>query len=158
MRIERIALLLLVLSGCPGTLDEDEKQRFADYAASHAGSAGSAGGAGMPNGTAGDGAVGDPCGDVPTRIFSATCAGTGCHSAKAPQQELDLESPDVASRVVGVTGKMCLQLLADPQNPEASLLYSKLLPSRPCGVQMPLARPPLSASDIACVRSWIAAQ
>jgi hypothetical protein len=157
MRIERLLLLLPLLSGCPGTLDEAEQQRFAEYAASVAGSAGTAGAAGMASGMSGATSTGG-CGDVPTRIFVATCSGTGCHSAKAPQQDLDLASPDVASRVVGVTGKMCLQLLADPANPEDSLLYSKLLPSRACGAQMPLARPPLSAADIACVRDWIAAQ
>jgi hypothetical protein len=37
-------------------------------------------------------------------------------------------------------------------------MYQKLLPLPKCGAQMPLARPPLSGSDTACVLAWIAAQ
>jgi hypothetical protein len=113
-----------------------------------------------PESTAGTAGTsgGDACGDVVARIFVPTCGGTGCHSASASQQGLDLVSPDVASRVVGVSAKVCLSTLADPQNPEASLMYQKLLPMPKCGAQMPLARPPLSSADTACVLAWIAAQ
>ncbi len=149
---------LLGLAGCPGELKD--KQKFVDYAATHEGSgaaANEAGAAPAVEPTAGTGNV-DPCGDVVTRVFAPSCGGTGCHSASASQQELDLVSPGVAARVVGVAGKACLQTLADPQDPEGSLLYQKLLPGPPCGAQMPLARPPLDSADVACVRSWIAAQ
>jgi len=37
-------------------------------------------------------------------------------------------------------------------------MYQKLLPLPKCGAQMPLARPPLSSSDVACVLEWIAAR
>jgi hypothetical protein len=145
--------LVAVLGGCPGTLDDEEKQQFEAWVGEHPG------GGAAPTGDAGAPSMpGDPCADVPTRIFGATCGGTGCHSATAPQQDLDLVSPGVAARVVGKPGKACLQTLADPQNPDGSLLYVKLLPGPACGAQMPLARPPLSSADIACVRSWIAAQ
>lgn len=134
------ALLTLVLlaTGCPGTLAD--KERFlTDAAVVDTGGA-------------------DPCGDVPTRIFAAQCGGTGCHGPTAPQQGLDLESADVASRVVGVAATSCAATLADPANPTASFLYTKLAVKPPCGSQMPLARPPLSSADAACVLSWIAAQ
>jgi hypothetical protein len=87
-----------------------------------------------------------------------TCGGTSCHGADAPQQDLDLVSPGLASRVVGVAGKGCSVTLADPANPEGSLIYQKLSPNPPCGAPMPLARPPLSRADVACVLAWIAAQ
>ena len=48
--------------------------------------------------------------------------------------------------------------LADPDDPEASLLYTKLAPNPPCGSQMPLAAPPLSDAEAACVLEWIARQ
>ena len=67
-------------------------------------------------------------------------------------------SPGVAARVVGVTGVGCASTLADPANPEASLIYQKLSPTPPCGSPMPLARPSLSDEDTACVLAWIAAQ
>jgi hypothetical protein len=174
MRIEALRLLaipamlvgaLAALGGCPGELSN--KEEFEAYAASH-GDAGappsqagsSSGKAGSSSGTAGStGAAGSSaCGDVVTRIFAGSCGGTGCHSAVGAQQGLDLVSPGVASRVVGVAAKQCLQVLADPANPEQSLMYTKLLTRPDCGAQMPLARPPLSSKDVACVRDWIAAQ
>src|SRR5262245_38504818 len=132
MRTERAgaALLgLLLLGGCPGTLDD--KDRFL-----------------------GDGGVGS-CGDVPTRIFQVSCAGTGCHGSLGPQQGLHLESPGVAARVLGVRATGCMGILADPQGADTSLLYAKLQEGTACGSRMPLARPPLSAADVACVRAWI---
>ena len=148
MRTERAALLALcalgvalsLLTGCPGTLDDKE----AFLAAATVDDAGA-----TDAGT---------CGDVPTRIFMPSCGTAGCHSATAPQQGLDLVSPGVASRVVGVQAKVCPGALADPGNPAGSLLYTKLLPRPACGTQMPLAQPPLSSTDTACVLAWIAAQ
>ncbi len=156
-RLSAAKLLLIgsmsVLSACPGELSN--KAEFEAYEAAH----GDAGAPAMMNeagkaGSAGNGA----CGDVVTRIFVPTCGGTGCHSAVAPQQDLDLVSPDAASRVVGTPAKQCLQVLVDPQNPEQSLKYQTLLPKPACGAQMPLARPALSSADVACVLAWIAAQ
>jgi hypothetical protein len=150
-RLVALALALSLLSGCPGKLSD--KQEFLDYAAAHP----NTGVAGDDPAAAGAASV-DPCGDVVTRVLVPSCGGTGCHSATAPQQGLDLVSPDVTSRVVGVSAKVCGSILVDPQNPEASLMYQKLLPLPKCGAQMPLARPPLSSSDTACVLAWIAAQ
>jgi hypothetical protein len=154
-----LAVLAVVapLAGCPGQLDN--KAAFDAYAEAH-GEAGA--GDGMNVAGASPGAAGTPsngaCGDVVARIFVPSCGGTGCHSAIAPQQDLDLVSPGVAARVVGVPAKACLQKLADPANPEQSLLYQKLAVKPACGAQMPLARPALSSTDVACVLGWIAAQ
>ena len=135
-------LMLLGATGCPGTLAD--KERFLVDGA-------------MSTDTGGD-LPGNACGDVPTRIFVAQCGGSGCHGATAPQQGLDLESPDVATRVVGVPAVSCAATLANPADPATSFLYTKLAVKPPCGAQMPLARPPLSSADAACVLSWIAAQ
>jgi len=132
---------LTLLAGCPGKLED--KELF--LAALNDGGLQSQTDAG-------------PCGDVVTRIFVPSCGGSGCHGAMAPQQDLDLVSSGVASRVVGVTAKGCSVTLVDPTNPEGSLMYLKLSPNPPCGAQMPLARPPLSSTDAACVLAWIAAQ
>jgi hypothetical protein len=131
-------------AGCPGTLADKELYEAALDGA-------------VPKGADG-GADAGPCGDVVARIFVPTCGGTSCHGAQAPQQDLDLVSPGVASRVVGVAAKGCSVLLADPADPEGSLIYQKLSPTPPCGAPMPLARPPLSRADAACVLAWIAAQ
>jgi hypothetical protein len=138
MTLLAAGLIALGATGCPGTLAD--KERFlTDAAVVDTGGA-------------------DPCGDVPTRILAAQCGGTGCHGPMAPQQGLDLESPDVAARVVGVAATSCAATLADPANPSVSFLYTKLAVKPPCGSQMPLARPPLSSADAACVLAWIAAQ
>ena len=150
-----MTLSALLLTGCPGTLEH--KERFlvdageagggdGDAAPAHAGS------------DAGAGAAGGPCGDVIARVFVPSCGGTGCHGPTGTQQDLDLVSPGVRERVVGVPGTGCASTLVDPSNPEASLIYRKLLPAPPCGAPMPLARPPLSDQDVACVLAWIAAQ
>jgi len=160
-----LALGTLLLVGCPGTLEH--KERFLV----DAGNAGNASG-GHSGTTGGDDAAppaeagsdagmesdAGPCGDVVERIFVPSCGGTGCHGATGPQQDLDLVSPGVAARVVGVPGIGCSSTLADPANPESSLIYQKLSPTPPCGSPMPLARPALSDEEAACVLAWIAAQ
>ena len=161
-----LVLGALLLVACPGTLDD--KQRFLVDAGS-AGKVGTAGTGGddaaAPSGAGSDaGADPDagpnlgPCGDVVERIFEPSCGGTGCHGATGAQQGLDLVSPGVAERVVGVPGIGCSATLADPASPEASLIYTKLSSTPPCGSPMPLARPALSDEDVACVLAWIAAQ
>jgi hypothetical protein len=148
MRIDSSALSCLlaigslsIVGGCPGTLADKELYEAA-----------------LDGGKGSNGADAGPCGDVVQRIFVPNCGGTACHGTNAPQQNLDLVSPGVASRVVGVTGTGCSVPLADPKDPEGSLMYQKLLPNPPCGGQMPLARPPLGSADAACVLAWIAAQ
>ena len=152
-----MTLSTLLLTGCPGTLEN--KERFL-LDAGDPGSGGHDTGGGNRDAAApaGAGATSGACGDVTARIFVPSCGGTGCHGAVGTQQNLDLVSPGVAGRVVGVSGTGCLSTLADPANPEASLIYQKLSPTPPCGSPMPLARPALSDADVACVVAWIAAQ
>lgn len=164
MRIERGLLALafaLSLVGCPGTLEDKERFLAAANAgaAGKAGSAGSAGSTGVAGSTpaeAGRDAGTGPCADAFERIIVPSCGDSGCHGSIATQQDLDLVSPGVAARVIGVPGTSCPVTLADPLNPEASLIYQKLLAPVPCGMQMPLARPALSTEDTACVLAWIA--
>jgi hypothetical protein len=144
-----LGVTLFAALGCPGTLAD--KERFLVDA-----TAVDAAGADSAVTEAGDDAT--ACGDIGARIFQAQCGSSGCHGALAPQEGLDLVSAGVAARVVGVAGQECSGTLADPAMPEASLLYTKLSANPPCGAQMPLARPPLSGADTACLLAWIAAQ
>jgi hypothetical protein len=151
MRTDRIVLALLGLgliaavSGCPGSLDNKADFADASFTTSNA------------SGSTGTGSV-DPCGDVPADILAAQCGGSGCHGTKNPQNGLDLESPDVAKRVVGVASKLCPGILANPSDPENSIMYTKLLETNVCNARMPLARPALSQKEIDCVKTWIANQ
>lgn len=102
------------------------------------------------------GSGGGACGDVET-MLAESCG--RCHDADQPAKGLDLVSPGLAARVVGQPSQApCGGLLADPEHPEASVLYDKLLETPGCGARMPIGAAPLSADEIACVRAWIAAQ
>lgn len=124
-----IPCALVALSACPGTLQD--KERFLQ--------------------------TGD-CPDIEAELFPQQCGGTGCHGAVSPAAALDLVSPNVASRVVGVSAAGCVGTLADPDAPEQSVLYTKLTDPPPCKDRMPLGKDPLSNTHILCVRDWIAAQ
>jgi hypothetical protein len=97
------------------------------------------------------------CPDIPTQVFLPACASAGCHSAASKDLGLDLESPDVASRLVGVraTGG---GLLVDPAHPATSVVYTKLTPMPPYGARMPFESQPLDDATIACVLDWISQQ
>jgi hypothetical protein len=122
----------LAMVGCPGRLEN--KERFL--------------------GTGG----GPLCPDVPADILAGNCGGTGCHGPVEPASNLDLQSPGLAGRIVGLLAGGCEGVLADPEDPEGSILYQKLLDSPPCGVRMPYESNPLSEYEIACVKEWISIQ
>lgn len=151
MRTDRIVLALFAIGlvaavgGCPGSLDNKADFLDAGFSSSSA------------TGSTGTGST-DACGDVPADILAAKCGGTGCHGTKSPQNGLDLESPDVASRVVGVAAKLCPGTLANPADPASSIIYTKLLETNACSSRMPLARPALSQKEIDCVKAWIGKQ
>lgn len=94
------------------------------------------------------------CPDVPTAILGARCATAGCHDAAARAGGLDLGSPGVAQRLVGVTARGGPGLLVDPGNPDGSILVRKLTPSPPFGKQDPPGAP-LDPASLDCIRKWV---
>jgi len=144
--------LVAATAGCPGTLDDPG--RFAPGALDDGG--GVAGDSGIPGpaATAEGGGSGDDCPNIP-QLFESTCTGASCHSASNKAQGLDLQSPDVAARLVNVPATEGAGLLIDPSAPAQSILYLKLSPSPPFGARMPLGATPLDASTLGCVLAWI---
>jgi hypothetical protein len=122
-----LALALLLQAGCPGNLPDTARYT-----------------AGCPD-------------DVPAAILVPKCGSAGCHTATAPAGKLDLVSPGVAGRLLGVTsaGKPEL-LLIDPLNPDGSVLVRSLTPKPPFGVQQPPGAP-LDPAAINCIRAWVRA-
>ncbi len=120
----------LACVGCPGSLEDPG--RFTDSGAS--------------------------CPDVVQDVFVASCSIAGCHTSSTKTQGLDLESPDPASRLVGVAATEGTGLLIDPSNPANSVVYSKLGAVPPFGSRMPYGRPALPDATIACVLAWVTAQ
>jgi hypothetical protein len=93
--------------------------------------------------------------DVP-KLFETRCAGDSCHGGgDSSAAGLDLISAGVEERVSGATGQSCGGIVADPANPENSLLYEKIADVPECGARMPLATEALSEDEITCVRDWI---
>jgi hypothetical protein len=137
-RLARLALLPLLLAGvaCPGTLS--------DLAAFES--------AGSDAGVTADAGSAPACPDVPT-VFMQSCGVAGCHDATTKAEALDLASPGVAARLVGVLAVEGNGLLIDPASPPASVVYTKLTATPPFGGRMPTGTP-LDDATIQCVLSW----
>jgi hypothetical protein len=95
------------------------------------------------------------CGDAPEEIFLPNCTGTGCHNSQDKAQGLDLQSPNLATRLIGVPATEGPGLLIDPTTPSSSVLYAKVTAIPPFGARMPLGATPLSSQTISCVLAWI---
>jgi hypothetical protein len=121
-------------------------------------------GAGSPMGgggiasSAGAGASTLSCPNVPQAIFLPTCTSAACHNSQNPMQHLDLQSPNLAARLVGVPSTEGPGLLIDPAAPSNSVLYTKLSAAPPFGARMPLALAPLDSEAMDCVLAWITQQ
>lgn len=92
------------------------------------------------------------CVDAVPAMFASSCAGSACHSAGGPS--VDLLSPDVAARVVGVAARSGGGVLADVQRPGDSVLLRRLLGTS-AGPVMPPGAPQVSAEVARCVEAWI---
>lgn len=93
--------------------------------------------------------------DVP-ELFETKCGGSICHSAGVSTAAgLDLTSPGVEQRLVGQPGTSCAGTLAEPADPEGSLLYQKVLDAPTCGARMPLNGEALREEERICLRDWI---
>jgi hypothetical protein len=114
------------LAGCPGTLENPERFKT----------------------------DGGACPDVPTVTFANKCATDGCHVTPVLAGNLDLAAAGLEARVAGVQGSCNTDLLADPANPQDSLLYTKLDSAPPCGSKMPLVGT-LEESEKQCILEWI---
>jgi hypothetical protein len=137
----RSGVLLVGLVGCAGVLEDPD--RFRSRASATA-----------PTADGGASSCADP--SVAEALFaSESCAAAGCHAPPTPAQSLDLKSPGLASRVVGVAARSG-GLLADPASAATSALYRTLLPD--ARSRMPLGGPSVDDATTACVLGWIALQ
>ncbi|HEY5242833.1 MAG TPA: malectin [Polyangiaceae bacterium] len=134
-----VGLLVSVLAwaGCAGTLEDPA----AFTTESDSGAAASVD------------ASGASCVDVPT-TFATSCGTAGCHDPTTRAEGLDLWSPGVASRLVGVPAVEGLGLLIDPSTPSKSVVYTKLTATPPFGARMPTGSS-LGAATIQCVLDWV---
>jgi hypothetical protein len=161
---------VLMLTGCPGTLDPTLFNNT-----SGAGGNTGTGGGNPTGGSTGTGGVAANCtgGNDGVSILTSYCAVTGgCHVPGASNEGvsggLDL-TPDsnIASRLVGVTSvgtannmSQCTgqtaPYLKSGSNPATGLMIDKFtMTNPPCGAQMPASAPfPLTAIQQTCLTQW----
>jgi hypothetical protein len=146
-----VVALAAAMAGCsPGSLD-DPGRFDVNRSASGTDIGGGAQDGGVAGSVLGEGGA---CPDIP-QFLAATCTASSCHNASDEAQGLDLQSPDVTSRLVSIMATEGPGLLVDPSAPTASILYLKLTASPPFGAQMPLGKRPLPEAMTACVLDWI---
>ena len=89
-------------------------------------------------------------------FIGARCG--GCHNAMSPAKGLDLRSPGLGARTVGIASSCQGRpyLVAGPGAPVGHLLDKIEGPVPGCGNQMPVGGPALSDQEKACVREWAA--
>ena len=124
------ALMVVLVVGCPGSLSNPE-----DFM---------------------DGGLVEK--DAET-ILAESCGTIGCHDASPlPAEGLDLISPDVENRVVGINavGQGCeSNILVVAGDPDSSYLLDKVLDLPTiCGLKMPLVGD-LPPDEIEILRQWI---
>ena len=120
-------------------------------------------------GTGGSGSGGGGGCDAPAMVFRVAggCGTTNCHDGTTRQSGLDLSTANPFDALVSKatdqtgTGSACQSntgLIVDPANAAASLLYTKIATSVPCGSPMPFPIGPMdNGAGAMCVLSWIQA-
>jgi hypothetical protein len=122
-----VALGVVALAGCPGSLENPEA--FDDAST--------------------------VC-DAPGTILGPRCATSNCHDAEDPISNLDLTPDDgLAARLVGVPGVDCAGTLVDTTSPETSLLFTKCLAENTCAARMPITGAKLTADEEQCLLEWL---
>jgi hypothetical protein len=92
-------------------------------------------------------------------LIASKCATAECHSASDLAADLDLQSPNLVSRLSSASALTldCFDLpLLVPGSPEQSTIFTKLLDPPACGLKMPLSGS-LSKSEIDCIGRWVLA-
>jgi hypothetical protein len=92
-------------------------------------------------------------------LLAARCASNGCHDDKGSAAHLDLASPGVSARLLGVdaasTGPCAGKgKLIDPAAPAQSLVYTHVLTPPSCGTPMPPGSA-LAPAEVDCFKQWV---
>jgi hypothetical protein len=94
---------------------------------------------------------------VQSRIFTASCAFSGCHGGSSPAQGMNLSAGMAYSNIVNVTSSEMPSLdRIEPNDPASSYLYLKVIDDPSIsGSRMPRGAPALSQELIDLLQDWI---
>jgi len=136
---------LLILSGCNGSgkgLDENGNPLGSTN--------------NPPTNTPTSGSVKPTFADIQAKVFTPTCAVSGCHSGPAAPLGLKLDSNSSFDLLVNQASQQQAQLLRiKPNDPDSSYIIQKLEGTAVSGLQMPRNQQPLSIETIQTIRKWI---
>jgi hypothetical protein len=96
---------------------------------------------------------------VQERIFTPSCARSGCHAGGGAASGLDLSEGLSHGATVAIRSQeVPLLYLVRPGDPDASYLVMKVRgDSGIVGMQMPMGALPLADTDLALLEAWIEA-
>ena len=167
-----VLVAVLMLSGCPGTLDPTLFNTGTGGSNATGGSGSGTGGSNPTGGATGTGGSPGNCtgGNDGATLVATNCASSGCHDSagSAFSGGLDLTvDANIGSRLVGVTSvgtanneSKCMgnttPYLNAGSNPATGLLIDKISSTNPpCGSFMPYASPSLlPAGQRTCLIQW----
>jgi hypothetical protein len=91
------------------------------------------------------------------KIFSKSCATSGCHGGKHPKMQLSLEADDIPDNMIGVPSKQNGDmLLIDTNDPSKSYLLLKMTGGKGMkGKKMPIMKAALKKDELEAVTEWI---
>jgi hypothetical protein len=93
---------------------------------------------------------------IQTNIFTPKCAIPGCHAGGAPAGQLSLQANASFNNLVNVVSNgYAPRVRVVPNNANNSVLYLKIIGNAAVGAQMPSGRPPLSATEMSAIQTWI---
>ncbi len=93
---------------------------------------------------------------IQAKVFTPTCAVSGCHSGADAPQGLQLEQGLSARNLINVPSPRDSHLLrVIPGNPDGSFIIQKLEGTQTLGQRMPRGGPFLPQSTIDVIRQWI---
>jgi hypothetical protein len=139
-------VLLVALSGCPGSLDDPDRFRMP-----------TCGGVGQPVCNTTTSTLPPTTLEVQTYNLKPKCGFAGCHAGAVPGGQLDLEKPNLEARLRASTSTTVIcngRPMLTPGSPDTSLMWTKLADLPPCGTKMPQVGT-LTADETAKLRRWI---
>lgn len=94
--------------------------------------------------------------DVEGELLPTACGAAPCHDADQPASGLDLVSPGVAARLLGVASACGGRALIEAAPRQGSYLLEKVETSTPaCGARMPFGGV-LADAELIALQAWVA--